>query len=109
MRHNAAIPSIIMQFRKQRERMKKLILAFAFLLILLVAIPLVARLFPVLRSNPAWNVIMTLWGCLLGILFLLTTFASLFNQMCPGCGKPIGEDFWTARYCQHCGAKLRED
>ncbi len=109
MKHNAAIPFIIKQFRKQRERMKRLILAFAFLLILVMAIPLVAKLFPVLRNNTAWDVIMIVWGCLLGISFLLVTFASLFNQICPGCGKSIGEDFWAARYCQHCGAKLREN
>jgi hypothetical protein len=43
---------------------------------------------------------MTKMGCL---------FVGVFNQMCPACGKPLGEDFWMTRYCQHCGTRLRED
>ncbi len=89
--------------------MKKLLLALALLIIVGMAVPLVLVSIPALQNTSALKTMGTVWGCGIGILFLLLAIAALLTQMCPVCGKPVGEEFWMVRYCPYCGTKLRED
>lgn len=101
--------SVIERFGKQRQRMKKIMVAILGSLAVMISVPLVLSLFPVLRNHPAWNGIGTAWLCLFAIICTGFGVAAFINQGCPACAKPIGELFWTAQYCPHCGTKLSED
>ncbi|RPJ24021.1 MAG: zinc ribbon domain-containing protein [Chloroflexi bacterium] len=109
MRQNTTIPSVIEKFREQRQRMAKLLIAFIMLIIVGIAVPLVLGSFPILQNSSALKVMVITWGSLVGITFLILVIAAIFNQRCPVCGTPVGEEFWTVRYCSHCGTKLTDN
>jgi hypothetical protein len=109
MKQNTTIPSVTEKFCKQRQRMQKIMVAFVSAIALMVSVPLVLRLFPALRNHSAWNGMGTAWICLFGIICVALGIAAMLNQMCPACGKPLGELFWTTRFCPHCGIQLSED
>ncbi len=109
MKPKTAIPSVVEKFRKQRQRMKKLLFAFVIVLVIGAAVPFTFSAFSIPQASSIGKTMTTIWGCFLGITLFVLAFAALFNQMCPACGKPVGEEFWMIRYCPHCGTKLRED
>jgi drug/metabolite transporter (DMT)-like permease len=108
MKRNPASPTVIEKFRQQSERQGKYLLVLVGWLALAGAGALVWQFFPILRDQPVWKILGIVWAGLFGVGFVPLLIASFLNNRCPACGKPVGEDFWTARYCQYCGTQLRE-
>lgn len=108
MKRNLASPTVIEKFRQQREYQKRLMIVLGIFLVVGVAVPVGGEMIPIVRAQPIWSGFLTVWGCVVTVGFIGLCIAALFNSFCPACGKPIGEDFWMARYCQHCGTQLRE-
>jgi len=109
MSKNFTVPSVIERFREQRQRMKKLLIALLLLIVVGVTVPLVLGSIPALQNGSALKTWLLVWCSGVGILFLLMVIAAFLIQRCPVCGIPVGEEFWTVRYCSNCGTKLTED
>ena len=109
MKNNTHNSSVIEKFRKQRQRMKKLLLIFILFIIVGLVIPLVLDSFPSLQNSPVLKGMAIIGGSMTGIMVLVLFIEALFNQRCPVCRTPVGEELWTIRYCSHCGTKLSED
>ncbi len=109
MKPNTANPSVIEKFRKQRQRMKKLLFVFVIVVVIGAAVPFTFWAFSIPEGSSTWKTMTTIWGCLFGLALFVLAFVALFNQMCPACGKPVGEAFWMISYCPHCGTKLWEE
>jgi hypothetical protein len=101
--------STIEKFRRQRQRLKKHLLAFLIILAMMITVPLVLGSFPALRNHPDWKIFGNAWICLFASIFVALGIAASFHQMCPACSKSLGRSFSIVRYCPHCGTKLAED
>jgi len=109
MKQNTTRPSVIEKFRKQRQHMKKLLLAFILVIAVGLGVPLILNSFSSLQSSPVLKVMVMIGGGMAGIMFLVLVIEALFNQRCPVCRTPVGEELWTIQYCSHCGTKLTGD
>lgn len=109
MKNNTTSPSVLEKFRQQRERQGKYLLILVGWLALAGVGALIWQFFPIVRDQLAWKILGIVWAGLFGIGFVALLIASFRNSLCPACGKPVGEDFWTANYCQYCGTKLSEN
>src|SRR5512133_3642340 len=103
-----ASPTIIEKFRQQSEREIRLTIVLVILLVVGIVVPVGGQMIPIVRAQPIWRGFLTVWGCLMTISFIGLCIAAALNNHCPACGMPLSEDFWMARYCQHCGTQLRE-